>query len=145
MIPFISILGPPGSGKGTQATLLSNHFNIPHVSTGDLIRSEIQNDTKLGRLVCPYIERGDLVPDDIVIDLFSNIVSSKRFDDGFISDGYPRTVFQAKSLTKSIQSNNSIKFYSLLLEVSLDHLLDRILGRLTCINCKRIYHKKIST
>jgi adenylate kinase len=94
----ILLLGPQGSGKGTQAKLISGHYGIPHIATGDMLRDAIANGSELGRQVEPILERGDLVPDDLIISLIRNRLSREDTIEGFVLDGFPRTIAQAEAL-----------------------------------------------
>lgn len=141
---FLILLGAPGSGKGTQSSLLSTYFNIPIVSTGDLIRHEIKVKSTLGLKVEPLINNGDLVPDNLIIDLFSQSISKPEFTNGFISDGFPRTFSQAKMLDDLLSSIDHVNVYVFLLDINVDYLLERLLGRLVCPKCNAIYHSSHS-
>ena len=96
---IVVFLGPPGAGKGTQAKRLSDYFGWKHLSTGDLLRSEVENQTKLGLLANEFMQKGDLVPDNIIINMISNVLEQKN--SGIVLDGFPRTIDQAKSFNNS--------------------------------------------
>jgi adenylate kinase len=138
--PFIVILmGPPGSGKGTHAGPLSAQLNIPHISTGDLFRENIRNQTIMGQEASRYIEKGNLVPDELVLDMLFNRVSKKDCEQGYILDGFPRTIAQAKALDKRLQGAQVI---ALNLNLSDRVIVERITGRIACKGCGKPYHKK---
>jgi len=130
------ILGPPGAGKGTQAQLLAEKYNIPAISTGNIIRNEIREETNLGREAKQYIDKGLLVPDEVVIEIIKNRLSEEDCKNGFILDGFPRTVAQAEAL-----SNMAIHIDKVLnMEVADEKIIERISGRRECINCGATYH-----
>lgn len=133
----IVIIGPPGVGKGTCAKHLSERYNIPHISTGSMMRTEIALGTPIGLLVKNYVEKGLLVPDDIIIPIVINRLRTPECTRGFILDGFPRTLRQAIELDKEIGVD--IVF---LLEAPLDILIERSTGRYICPNCGAIYHIK---
>ena len=134
----ITFLGAPGSGKGTQAEKLSQELGIKKFSIGDIIRDEVVKNTELGNKVQPYIEAGNLVPDNLIIDIFKDKANSVSNEKGFISDGFPRNKDQAEALDNII-NHNDIKV--LMLEVKLEDVKERLLGRQVCGSCKSIYHK----
>ncbi len=96
----IVLLGAPGAGKGTQAALIAKEYNIPHISTGDILRRNIKEATELGKLAKSYIDKGALVPDDVVIDIVKDRLAEKDAQNGYILDGFPRTIAQAEALSK---------------------------------------------
>jgi adenylate kinase len=128
-------IGPPGVGKGTYAKILSQKYNIPHISTGDIFREEIAKGTELGLRVKPYVERGILVPDEIVVEVVKRILQSPLCNRGFILDGYPRTVRQAEELDRIV--NVDVVF---LFEAPLEVVVERVSGRLLCPKCGAIYN-----
>ncbi|MGB3976092.1 MAG: adenylate kinase [bacterium] len=129
-------LGAPGSGKGTQADLLSRQFGIPKISTGDIFREEIKNGSSIGKKASDYIVAGLLVPDEIVIQIVKNRLQKPDCENGFILDGFPRNVLQAKALDQ-----NRIKIDQVLvLDVNDDVLLRRLSGRRICSQCGSMYH-----
>ena len=136
---YIAFLGAPGSGKGTQSKLLSDILNIEEVSVGDWIRDEIRNKTELGILAAKYANDGKLVPDSVIIDMYAKRTEGELSSKGFISDGFPRTVEQAKSFD-SLFSKKPLPIKILHLDVSLDSIKERLLGRRSCSSCKAIYH-----
>lgn len=130
------ILGAPGAGKGTQAEVLSKKFNIPTISTGMIIRNEIREETEFGKEAKQYIDRGLLVPDDVVIEIIKHRLNEDDCKNGFILDGFPRTVPQAEAL-----SNMSVNIDKVLsIEVEDEEIIARISGRRECINCGVTYH-----
>ena len=137
----IILLGAPGSGKGTIASRLSVSLNLPHISTGDMFRSEIKQKTDLGILVTEYIKKGALVPDELTLALVDKRFSEPDVSNGFLLDGFPRTLFQANGLKKILLAKKNIISKSIVLEVEDDVILQRIVNRQVCENCKKIYHK----
>ncbi|MBT8171583.1 adenylate kinase [Candidatus Bathyarchaeota archaeon] len=133
----IVLLGPPGAGKGTYAKILSNNYMIPTISVGDLFRTAIKNETDLGRRVKSYVLSGDLVPDEIVIEVVKNRLNEDDCNQGFLLDGYPRTVNQAKKMP-----NFKIIDIALNFMVPDEVIMSRISGRRTCNKCGKTYHIK---
>jgi adenylate kinase len=130
-------LGPPGVGKGTHADLISREFSIPKISTGDILREEVKNRTGLGLKAKSYMDKGELVPDDLVIEILKQRLKQSDCKEGFILDGFPRTINQAKSLEGFVKIDLVIN-----LLLSREEIINRITGRLTCKNCGEIYHRK---
>lgn len=133
----IILLGPPGSGKGTQAVKLSKQQGIPHISTGDLFRENMSKNTPLGQKAKTYIEKGQLVPDGIVLDMVFDRVSKKDCEKGYLLDGSPRTIPQAEALDRLLKDE---KVIVLNLDVSDDLIVKRISGRLTCSKCGNVHN-----
>jgi adenylate kinase len=125
----IVIFGPPGAGKGTQAKLISEEYEIPHLSTGEIFRSAIKNETPLGKEVKSILDSGDLVPDDKVVALVEEELKDAKYDDGYILDGFPRTVPQAEAFDKILDENNRSLDAFLQLQVPEEELIERILSR----------------
>ncbi|MFW5832432.1 MAG: adenylate kinase [Prolixibacteraceae bacterium] len=123
------LFGPPGAGKGTQAEYLINSFGLTHLSTGDLLRSEISNGTKLGKEAKSYMDKGELVPDAVVIGMIENRLESEKDTNGFIFDGFPRTVEQAKALDAVLNTKGTPVSAMLSLEVEKQELINRLLSR----------------
>ncbi|MBS0010109.1 MAG: adenylate kinase, partial [Bacteroidales bacterium] len=123
------IFGPPGSGKGTQSLKLASKYNLIHLSTGDMLREEVASHTELGKEVEGIMQRGELVPDEIVIQMISSRVDSKPDAEGFIFDGFPRTVAQAEALDRALEDKNTSICKMLVLEVEHDELVKRLLLR----------------
>ena len=139
----IILLGPPGSGKGTQAVRLSKELNIPHISTGDLFRENLSKGTELGKKAKSFIEAGRLVPDEVVLDMLFDRVSRPDCANGYLLDGFPRTIPQAEAFGKHLDSRT--KIIALNLNVEDDTIVKRIAGRLTCKNCGNIQQKSSNT
>jgi adenylate kinase len=128
MVNFL-IFGPPGSGKGTQSVKLAEEFNLIHLSTGDMLRAEIASGTKLGKRMSAIMSKGELVPDEVVIEMIANKIDSSKGSAGFLFDGFPRTVAQTVSLEK-ILNERSMKIDSMLvLEVDHEELVKRLIAR----------------
>lgn len=125
----IILFGPPGAGKGTQAKKLQNEFNIPQLSTGDIFRSAIKNETPLGVEVKSILDNGELVPDETVVGLVADELSKEKYQDGYILDGFPRTVTQAKAFDSFLKENNDSLDAFISLTVPEEELIKRILSR----------------
>ena len=134
------MLGAPGAGKGTQAYRLARALGLQYISSGDLLRSTARTDTPLGRQVRPYIERGDLVPDDIIVALIWDRIESLGDRAGIVLDGFPRTREQAESLDTCLASMGKVITHALYIEVSEPELVRRSAGRLACQVCEATYH-----
>jgi len=136
------LLGPPGAGKGTQASAIVKRYNIPHISTGDIFRLNIKENTPLGKEVKSYLDAGILVPDELVVDIVKDRLKKSDCANGFILDGYPRTINQAEALDKEL-AKMGIKLdavINIFLDVQL--LIERAVGRRLCKNCGATYHIK---
>lgn len=134
------IMGPPGAGKGTQAALIKEAYQIPHISTGDMFREAIKNETPLGVEAKSYMDKGALVPDSVTIGLVKERLSKADCKEGFLLDGFPRTIPQAEALNEILEELN-IKLDAVInIEVDDSILIDRIVGRRVCPNCKAGYH-----
>ena len=140
----LTLFGPPGSGKGTQASFLVKHFGIPQVSTGDLFRHEIQAGTELGTRVRGYLDRGDLVPDEITLDLVRRRLEQPDCARGVLFDGFPRTVAQARELDEMLRAAGRKLDHVLFVRVPEETLVSRMAGRLTCPTCNRTYHPQLA-
>lgn len=136
----IVLLGPPGAGKGTQAAFISSVFNIPHISTGDMFRENLKNETPLGLKAKKYMDAGDLVPDDLVIALAEDRLARKDCENGYLLDGFPRTVSQANALDAFNTNMKTEIDCAIDIAVPYDLLVDRITGRRSCPKCGSIYH-----
>jgi len=123
------LFGPPGAGKGTQAFKLKEHFNLIHISTGDLLRSELKSETKLGKEAKTFMDAGKLVPDEVVIGMIQNLMTENKDAQGFIFDGFPRTTVQAESLDKMLNKSGTEISLMLSLEVEDEELIRRLLLR----------------
>ena len=126
---YLMILGAPGSGKGTQGKLLAEHLAIPQISTGELLRAAVQQGTPLGTQAKTYMDRGDLVPDGIIVGLIREILDSREAVRGVLMDGFPRTVAQAEAVDKLLAEKRARVDRVILLEVAEDELVKRLLGR----------------
>ncbi len=136
---IVVFLGPPGSGKGTQAKKLSHELGLLHISTGDLLREAVKNQTQLGIKAKEYMDRGELVPDSLMIALIEEVMPKEG---GFVLDGFPRTVPQALALEDMLKAYNRQVDKVFLFDLSEEVVVDRLSGRLTCSKCGAVYHKK---
>ena len=134
------LLGLPGVGKGTQASLLEKKYNIPHVSTGDMFRQAINNETELGKKAKEYLDSGDLVPDEITIGIVEERLSDSDCDEGFILDGFPRTIHQAEALDEMLSDMNQELDMVVFMALEEEELITRLTGRRVCPNCGANYH-----
>jgi adenylate kinase len=125
----VVIFGAPGSGKGTQSELIIKKHGLDHISTGDVLRAEIKNQTELGKIAEGYISKGQLVPDELIIDMLANVLDSKKDSKGVIFDGFPRTIPQGKALDKMLAERGTKVHTVLSLEVDDEELVDRLLKR----------------
>jgi adenylate kinase len=133
-------LGPPGSGKGTQAKRICKELNILHLSTGDVLREAVKNGTDLGMEAKKYMEAGDLVPDKLIVDMIEVKLQSGELNNGFILDGFPRTVPQAEALKDMFAKNNKKIDRAILLDVSDTEVIKRLSGRFYCPKCNAGYN-----
>ena len=140
MVWRIVLLGPPGAGKGTHAKILSERYEIPHISTGDLLRSQFYEGTALGKRVKSFIDSGKLVPDDLVVEMVKDRLKKADVTKGFILDGFPRTVEQAKALDDTLGKYGTPLNLVLEFDTSEHVIVDRLSGRRTCSNCNANYH-----
>ena len=134
------LLGPPGAGKGTQAIRISKHLGIPHISTGDMFRRATAAKTEMGEKASQYMNRGELVPDEIVIGVVNERLQEGDCASGFLLDGFPRTIAQAEALEKVLARGNKKLDQVLDIEVGEEELVRRLTGRRTCRSCGKIYH-----
>lgn len=134
------IFGPPGAGKGTQAKLLSEKLGVPHVATGDMLREAVEAGTELGRLAKQYMDRGELVPDDVVVMIVEERLSRPDCRKGFILDGFPRTIRQAEALDSFLKRTGAKIDAVINLEVGEEEVVRRISFRRTCKSCGAVYH-----
>lgn len=137
-------LGPPASGKGTQTTRLAEYLNLPHVDTGSLLRAEIKNETEYGKLAKSFIDKGQLVPVELVSDIIKNRLSQADCQNGYILDGYPRSVEQAdklETINKEIDKEDA-DFKAIYFDIDQNVLIDRIIYRRSCPKCGEIYNIK---
>jgi adenylate kinase len=136
----IVLVGPPGAGKGTQAQFLSSHLSIPKISTGDIFRDNVSHGTSLGRRAQAYMERGDLVPDEVTIAMVTDRLADDDTAAGFLLDGFPRNVPQAETLKKMLLAWDTRLDVVLELVVDDDEVVRRLSGRRTCRRCGRVWH-----
>ena len=134
------LVGPPGAGKGTQAQFLSSHLSIPKISTGDIFRDNVSHGTALGRRAQAYMERGDLVPDEVTIAMVTDRLADDDTGAGFLLDGFPRNVPQAETLKKMLSAVDTRLDVVLELVVDDDEVVRRLSGRRTCRRCGRVWH-----
>lgn len=134
------LVGPPGAGKGTQAVHLAAHYGIPHISTGDIFRHNMKNETELGMLAKSYVDRGELVPDTVTNEMVRDRLSDSDAKEGFLLDGFPRNVAQATLLRTILEKANTP--LDAVLELALDdaEIIARLSGRRTCRNCGATFH-----
>lgn len=136
----IVMLGAPGAGKGTQAKMIAAKYQIPHISTGDIFRANIKEGTELGNKAKAYMDQGLLVPDELVIEL---VVDRLKWDDaknGYVLDGFPRTIPQAEALTKALAADGDALDYALNIDIADQAIIDRMSGRRACVSCGATYH-----
>jgi len=136
----VVLVGPPGAGKGTQAQFLASHLSIPKISTGDIFRDNVSHGTALGRRAQAYMERGDLVPDEVTIAMVTDRLADDDAQAGFLLDGFPRNVPQAETLKKMLMSWDTRLDVVLELVVDDDEVVRRLSGRRTCRRCGRVWH-----
>ena len=136
----IVLVGPPGAGKGTQAQFIASHLAIPKISTGDIFRSNVSQGTPLGRQAKEYMNRGDLVPDEVTIAMVRDRLGEEDAQDGFLLDGFPRNVPQAETLKKQLMDWDERLTVVLELVVDEDEVVRRLSGRRTCRRCERVWH-----
>jgi len=134
------LLGPPGAGKGTQAKMLTESFSIPQISTGDILRAAVKEGTPMGLKAKEYMDAGGLVPDEVVVGIVRDRLLAADCDNGFILDGFPRTVAQADALQASLAEMDKALDRVISLEVDAEALVERLTGRRTCKECGRGYH-----
>lgn len=140
----IIIIGPPGSGKGTQARRISDKYGIPHISTGDILRDAVRRGTDLGLKAKTYMEKGELVPDEIVNDIVKERLSMEDCVNGFILDGYPRNIAQAEKLDQILRESGKTIDVVIYLVVDDDEVIRRLTSRRICPNCGAVYNLLIS-
>ncbi len=138
------LLGPPGAGKGTQASAIVEKYNIPHISTGDIFRANIKEKTELGKQVEEYLNKGLLVPDELVVSIVKDRISKEDCKNGFLLDGFPRTVAQAEALDEELKNMSLTIDKVINIQADKDLLIERIIGRRICRDCGATYHIKFS-
>ncbi len=138
----IIMLGPPGAGKGTQARMLSDSLKLPHISTGDMLRLALKNQTELGKKAYQYMDSGALVPDDLVDAMVAERFSQRDCRQGFIVDGYPRTIEQAQFL-KALSEKSGMKILTIGIEVADSILIKRLSSRWTCSGCGKMFNSRL--
>ncbi len=136
----IIMLGAPGAGKGTQAKLLAEKYQIPHISTGDIFRANIKQGTELGKKAKEYMDQGLLVPDELVVDLVVDRVAQDDCAGGYILDGFPRTIPQAEALDAALERSGEQIDRAVDVEVADEHIVSRMAGRRACVGCGATYH-----
>jgi adenylate kinase len=137
----VILLGPPGAGKGTQAERLSQDFGIPHIATGDMLREQVAEGAELGEQAKRYMDAGELVPDEVIIDMISERIAEGDARDGFLLDGFPRNEQQAQALAEALSSLDRRLTAVLLIEVPDEEVVRRLAGRRVCVkNPSHIYH-----
>lgn len=136
----IIMLGAPGTGKGTVAGILSKKLDIPQVSTGDIFRKHLKEKTELGKIAEGYISKGQLVPDDLTIQIVEDRLKQNDVKNGIILDGFPRTIYQAEKLDEILNLDNKKVDITINLETPEDELIERIVNRRVCPNCKAVYN-----
>lgn len=136
----IIMLGAPGAGKGTQARKIAAKYSIPHISTGDIFRANIKNNTELGQKAKTYMDKGELVPDELVVDLIMDRFKEPDCANGYVLDGFPRTIPQAEALDKALNAQNESVDYAINVEVPDENIINRMSGRRACVGCGATYH-----
>jgi adenylate kinase len=136
------LLGLPGVGKGTQAKKLEEELQIPHIATGDIFRKAIKNETPLGKKAKSFIDAGELVPDEVTIGIVEERLTESDCEDGFILDGFPRTIAQAEALDEILAEQNRELDLAIYLQAEIDILVKRLAGRRVCVDCGAVYHIK---
>ena len=136
----IIMLGAPGAGKGTQAKKIAAKYGIPHISTGDIFRANIKNGTELGKKAKTYMDQGMLVPDDLTVDLVTDRIHKDDCKNGYVLDGFPRTIPQAEALDKALSAMNEKLDHAIEVNVPDENIVKRMSGRRACLNCGATYH-----
>jgi adenylate kinase len=134
------LLGPPGAGKGTQAERLVDDFDLPYYATGNILREAVEEDTGLGREAKAYMDRGDLVPDELICRVIEERLDSGEADDGFLLDGFPRTIGQAEMLERALTDRGRSLTAALLIDTPDEEVIRRLSGRRTCVKAGHVYH-----
>ena len=136
----IIMLGAPGAGKGTQAKLIADKYNVPHISTGDIFRANIKNGTELGLEAKTYMDKGQLVPDELTVKILLDRVAQADCKNGYVLDGFPRTIPQAEVLEKELSKLGDKIDYAIDVDVPDENIIERMSGRRACLACGATYH-----
>lgn len=136
----IIMLGAPGAGKGTQAKMIADKYQIPHISTGDIFRANIKNGTELGKEAKTYMDKGELVPDELTVRILLDRVAQPDCEKGYVLDGFPRTIPQAEVLDQELTKRNEKIDYAINVEVPDENIVRRMSGRRACVSCGATYH-----
>ena len=136
----IIMLGAPGAGKGTQAKRIAAKYGIPHISTGDIFRANLKNETELGKKAKEYMDQGLLVPDELTLELVMDRFAQDDCKDGYVLDGFPRTIPQAEALTKALADKQDAVDYAINVDVPDEAIVNRMSGRRACLTCGGTYH-----
>ena len=136
----IIMLGAPGAGKGTQAKKIADRYQIPHISTGDIFRANIKEGTELGKKAKTYMDQGLLVPDELTLELIMDRFQNPDCANGYVLDGFPRTIPQAEALTAALEKNGDSIDYAINVEVPDENIITRMSGRRACLACGATYH-----
>ena len=136
----IIMLGAPGAGKGTQAKMIAAKYDIPHISTGDIFRANIKNGTELGKKAKAYMDAGQLVPDELTVELVLDRIKQKDCIKGYILDGFPRTIPQEEALDSALNDRGEKIEYAINVDVPDENIVKRMSGRRACVNCGATYH-----
>lgn len=140
MIMKIIMLGAPGAGKGTQAKMIADKYQIPHISTGDIFRANIKNGTELGKEARTYMDKGELVPDELTVRILLDRVAQPDCEKGYVLDGFPRTIPQAEVLDQELTKRNEKIDHAINVEVPDENIVRRMSGRRACVSCGATYH-----
>ena len=136
----IIMLGAPGAGKGTQAKMIAEKYSLPHISTGDIFRANIKNQTELGMEAKKYMDEGKLVPDELTVKILLDRVANEDCKNGYVLDGFPRTIPQAEVLNKALEDMNDAIDYAIDVDVPDENIVRRMSGRRACVTCGATYH-----
>ena len=140
----IIMLGAPGAGKGTQAKMIAEKYGVPHISTGDIFRANIKNGTELGKKAKTYMDAGQLVPDELVVDLVIDRFKEADCANGYVLDGFPRTIPQAEALENALKNIGENVDFAIDVDVPDENIVNRMGGRRACVGCGATYHVKFN-